>query len=258
MDKEQKRLMDERGYYIVKNNELAQKTRFNIENPRNKALSVLEQRIFLYLVSKIKPEQQYFEWEELSIPEFCKVFRINKNNHYATIKKTISEMASRVLWLVDNENNVETIVRLIGKAKLDHMTGKIYLKLDDDMRPYLLNQIKLKGYYQYPLIDVINFKCKYSFILYEIFCSYANYKRKIGFSIEDLKERLECQNYNITNFKTKVIDRAIEEINRWTVFTIEVEYIKDSKQISDIIFNIGKKETLENIERIIDLLLLIV
>ena len=250
MDKKQKEILDNQSYLVVKNNELAQNLRYSLENPDNKILTVLEQRIFLYLVSKIKPKQNKFEWEEFSIPEFCRTFRIKEDSNYTTIKKTIRAMASRALWLVDKEENKDILVRLIERARIDRNKGTIQLKLDDEMAPYLLNQ--LKGFYKYPLISVINFKCKYSFMLFEIFCSYANYKRTIEYDIDDLKQRFGCENYNITNFKTKVIDRAILEINEHTVFTVNYEWVKDGKQIKSIIFKINEKQPIEVWEQIYD------
>ena len=242
-----KEVRDNRDYFIVKSNELIEQNRYEIrKSENNKSLGVMEQKIFLYLVSKIKPDQDVFEWCELDINKFCSVMKIKNSRGYIDdVRNAVEKLASKVMWLKDNEKNSERLVRYIDDAEILKNTSTIRLKLDDNLRPYLLNLTK--NFSKYRLNEIIPFKCKYSFLILDLILAYGWKDKIVDFEIEDLKERLDAKSYNISNFKKLVIDKALMEINRNTVYNIQVSYIKRQRTIIAIRFYINVKQALDEI-----------
>ena len=226
-----------RDYKIVKHNDLIQKSRFQ--------LSMQEQKIILYLISKIKPEDSEFQIYSLSIQDFCKVCGIDykSGKNYKDIRDTVKTLADKSLW-VKLDNGKETLVRWINKAWIDTNSGIIEIRLDDDMQPYLL-QLR-ENFTQYELIYTLAMKSRYSIRIYELLKSYAYKKQKITFDIEELKHQLSAKNYTrFPDFKRYVIEIAMREINDFSDLSVTYDTIKQGKRYAKIKFTIEIKEELD-------------
>lgn len=243
-------LENKRSYIIVKHNDIIQKNRYTLEKNKDNSLSLLEQKIILYIISMIKPNTKEFEFIPFEIKEFSRIVGIEDSKDiYARVKSAITKLASRVMWLKSIDE--EITVRWIDKAKINKRQGKVYIKLDNDLKPYLIGLYS--NFTQFPLHDIIRMKSKYGIMLYEILKSYYYKGQKLKFNIDDLKERLDCVKYtNFSNFKLRVIEPAINDINTYSELYVSVEYIKKGKTYTDIVFNmrdLGKpKSEKERIE----------
>lgn len=117
------------------------------------------------------------------------------------------------------------------------------MKFSPVLEPYLLN-LK-ETYTKYRLGYVINFKSEYSFRLYEIMKQYE----KIGertVPINELKELLmidsnKYQKYS--HLKVKVIQKAIEEINKYSDIRINLEKEeKEGRKVVGLVFSIDRND----------------
>ena len=112
--------------------------------------------------------------------------------------------------------------------------------------PYLL-QLK-NNFTQYELQNVLLMKSKYSVRLYEILKS-QSYKNKVRIPLVALKQLLNTAEYKVyQNFKVRVIQPAINEINALTDLNIEVIPIKENKTIIALDFIIEEKTLVEKYE----------
>jgi len=218
---EEKKLADARYAYVVKANELIQKSRFS--------LSAQQQKIILYLISQISQYDDDLKTYKFSIQEFCKVCGIDYNSgrNYSCLKTAIKELRDRSVW-VSLDGNRETTISWINKAYIERSSGTIEIRLDEDLRPYLL---KLRGHYtKYELIFTLHFKSKYTIRLYELVNSIhyndlEEYKRT--YSLDELRARLDAENYSHwMNFKARVLEPAIKEINNCSDKTVNYTPIK--------------------------------
>ena len=202
---------------VVKANSLIQKSRYK--------LSLQEQKIILYLISKIMPNDTELKEYKFSVIEFCELcgidYQQNKQTH-AYIKQVIKNLADKSEWIELDE--VETLIRWIAKARITKRSGIITIKLDEDLIPYLL-ELK-KNYTKYQLQNIIPMKSKYGIRLYELLKSYLNLG-KVRFSIEELKIRLDSTNYtNLKDFKRRVLEPALKDIEIYSDLTVEPVFIK--------------------------------
>lgn len=224
-----KKMETERSYPVVKSNAIIQKSRYD--------LSLQEQKVILYLVSKIKEEDDDFREYEFGLRELCDIFGIIKcSKNYSNFKNSIQTLRNKSFW-----------VRLPGKQSLCSWiekveirdNGRVVLRLDSTLKPYLL-QLK-REYTAYDLSNVLPMDSTYSIRLYELLRSYA-YQGEFEISLPELKEMLcVSTDYSIyNNFKVRVIDKAISEINYYTDLQVSFEPIRTVRTITALRFTIDQ------------------
>lgn len=227
---------------VVKANTLIQQSRFS--------LSTQQQKILLYIISKIEPWHEEFKLYSFEIKEFCKVCGIEpKGDMYNLIKSQIKDIADKSLW-IETENG-ETLVRWIEKPYIDKKRGRIQMKLDEDMKPYLL-QLKEK-FTEYELIYTLNFKSKYSIRLYEYlkslhFDKFKEYTKTIP--ISTFQRLLDSTYKEFKDFHTRVLKPAQKEINLYSDIIFDYELIKQGRKATEIKISVNLKEALDRMHTV--------
>ena len=203
---------------VVKANALIQNSRFS--------LTTQQQKIILYVISQIEPTDEQFKLYEFKITEFCKLCGIEaQGNNYNLLKNAIKDISDKSVWIT-LESGKDTLVRWIEKPYIDENSGTIQIKLDEDMKPYLL-QLKEK-FTEYELIYTLNFKSKYSIRLYE-FLKSIHYNKKETYTqiipIDKFQSMLDSPYTTFKDFHTRVLKPAQKEINSYSdiTFTYEIE-----------------------------------
>ena len=237
---EKEKLSEARGQLVVKRNDLIQKSRHRMD--------LQEQKIILYMISKIKPNDKNFTEQIFSIAEFCRVCGLDDDNggNYAYIKKTLQSIRDKSIW-VELEEGVETTLAWINKVNFEYRSGLVKLELDNDMKPFLL-ELK-ENFTQFELVYTLGMRSQYSVRLYELLKSYQ-YKKHVKFDIDELKKLLfaESKAYSRgNNFKQKVLDIATNEINKLTDILITYELLRVGRKFAEVEFRITQKNTGERI-----------
>lgn len=242
-----------RDYYVVQHNDLVQKQRFQLGRNSGTSLTLTEEKVLAYIISQIKPDAKTLEPLTFDIQSFCEICGLAKgstDNCYPFLKATIEKLAGRVMWLSDRQQGIETTVRYIDRATIQKGTGKVKIRLDDMLGPYLLN---LAGnYFQFSYHNILAMKSKYGIQLYKLLKSYYYNFPRIKFSLDDLKTHLDAASYeNFTNFKRKVIEPALKDINTYSDLQVIAEFVKTGRTFTDVIFtmkDLEKPKTPETLE----------
>lgn len=222
-------------YFVTKSNELIQKSRFSMTMQQNK--------IILYLISKIQPADTGKEKYKISMQEFCETCDIDYNNgkNYTDIKKAIKLLADKSVW-IEQPDGKEHLVRWLNTTEIDRKSNEIEISFHEDMLPYLYD---LRARYtQYCLSNVLLMQSKYAIRLYELLKSYQFQQQNITLPIEDLKKRLDAENYkNYSDFRRYVLEKAVAEINQYSDIKINFipEHIYGIRSFSQVTFKISKK-----------------
>jgi len=232
------------NYKVVKQNDLIQKSRYN--------LSMQEQKIVLYLITKVKPEDTDLHLYEFKIKDFCEICGIDMTSgkNYTMLKDTIKKLADKSNWITiktENGGEIETLLRWIEKPYIDKKSGTIKIRLDRDMKPFLL-ELK-ERFTVYNLYYTLAMKSKYSIRLYEILKSYE-FQRSCTFEIDEFKMMLCAETYKLFgHLKEKVLDISLREINDFGDIIVTYELKKKGRKINTITFKIrAKKEIKERME----------
>lgn len=210
-------------------------------------LSSQQQKIMLYLTSKIAPDDEARKLYSFSLSEFCEVCGIDRTGEYGCddLKAVIQEIASKSIW-VKLENGVETLVYWIAGAHIRVKEDLFQVQFDEDIRPYLL---QLKEYFVGSgLIETLYFQNKFAARFYEVIesiCSDGSEKSKCyqkRYSIEEFREILGIEVYKrYGDFRRKVLKPAIEEINLRSNKQVEFREIKVGRKVVAIEFSIVDK-----------------
>lgn len=228
---------------VSKANDLIQKSRFS--------LSLQQQKVVLYLISQINADDTDFKLYDFMIADFCRVcgIDVDSGGNYTNLKNTLQQIANKSVWIT-LPNKQQTLVRWIEKPYIDSQRGTIRIKLDADMKPFLL-QLK-KQYTRYQLIYTLRFKSKYSIRLYEYIKSVhynelSTYQQII--SIGELKRIMGAEIYDETrDFKRKSLNPAVKEINKYSDKDLIVEEIKKGRKITHLKLIISTKDAMTRYE----------
>lgn len=235
LDYERKReIQEQRSYLVVKANEMVQKARYD--------LNITELKLLAYIFSKVKPTDTELQEYSFPIKDYCQVCGIDytSGKHYQRIKDTLQALRDKSFWVMD-ENGRETLVGWLQKARINKGSGRITVKLDEDMQKYVLNLIN--NYTQYELLSTLPMKSAYSFRIYELLKSYA-FAKSHTFDIDDLKKKLVAEHFsNFKDFRRRVIETAVKEINLYTDIEVSWEPVKYGNKVIQIAFHIKQRDT---------------
>lgn len=225
----------ERDYKVVKANDLIQRARYN--------LTVNEQKIICYVISKIKPDDKELMQYSISIDDFCELCGIEKKYFYEEFKELFLNLDKKS-FLVETDKEIFNF-RWFSEFKYVKGTGTVKVQLNSNLKEYLIN---LYGKYTtYELWAILSLRSKYSIRFYELFQSYfvRKWQKKVQkeVELEELKKLLMAENYTeYKNFRRRVLQPAINEINEYTDLSVSFTPIKKVRKVIAIQFNIVKKE----------------
>ncbi len=229
-----KEVLSAKSMLVVKENELIQRASYH--------LTMEEQKLLCYVISKIKPTDKVFEQYTISALDFAEVVGIDKRHAYRDFKKMVDSFDEKKQWIKVGDNNIN--FRVFSEAEYNEKQGSITVLLNSHLKKYLLDINRQSQYTKYELWNILSLKSKYSIRLYELFRSYS-YQTEKEFDIDDLKSLLCAEQYNNFNdLKKRVIDKGINEINIYTDLKVSYDTKKAGKggRVSRIIFKIHKKK----------------
>ena len=232
-------LLVEREYNVVKANEIIQRARYD--------LGVTELKALAFIFSKIKPTDTELKEYEFSIKEYCLVCGLDETSggNYAQVKKSLKKLRDTSFWLID-ETGRETTVGWLEKARISKGSGKISVKPDQDLQKYLI--ALQANFTQYALLYTLPMRSAYSFRIYELLKSYA-FQHEKTYNIDELKYQLLAQHYvNFKDFRKKVIEVAVKEINQYTDIEVQWEPISKGRKVVQVKFTIRQRDSMGNLE----------
>lgn len=221
---------------VIKANELIQNFKYK--------LSKSEMRIVNLIISNIDSPlyDEEFNMMKFSIQDFYNMLGWENvgGKDYERLKnmlKKLSNSSSDYIQIGEKE----TIVRWIEKPYIYKNKGIVELKIDEDLKPFLLKangvmKAKLKYYF---IMD-----SKYSMRLYELMKSWDGCKEK-KFEIDELREQIDAEQKSYENFgkfHQGVLKPSVEEINEITDIELQYEIIKEGRKVTHIVFKINKKD----------------
>lgn len=231
-----KKTRELQSYYVVKSNELIQKARY--------AMTVQQQKLILYAISKIKkddlPDQEY----ELSIDEICAACGLDIDaggTYYKRIKEDLIKLTTRI-W-VKFGDNLEGTVSWLSDAYIMPLSGTVTVKFHEKMTPFLFEL--QSRYTQYQLAEVLVFKGKYSIRLYELLRSFMTQddlrdgrEKEVRFSVDELRELLSAEKYKgFPEFNRSVIKKSVDEINKCSdIIRVDYDVYKSGNKATTIVF----------------------
>lgn len=206
-------------------------------------LSLQEQRIILYMASKILPDDEDFKPVRLYIDEFIKMIQVDGKSKHKEIEEITNKLRKRDLIIKKPDSTLQ--IGWLSSAEYFYGKGFVELEFSPKLKPYLL-QLK-ERFTKYQLNHVIRLKHSYSIRFYELLKQYESIGQRF-FNLDDFKRILGIapEEYRLySNFKLKVLNPVQKEFNAKYAkqeldFTFEYEEQKEGRKVAGLKFKIAK------------------
>lgn len=239
---EEQKLQKQREQIVAQSNKLISRTRSQMK--------IRELRILLYLISKIRPDDQPGTLYRLSVSDLAKLSGV-KDPNYSRIRAIVNNM-NRMFWIEDFEPDVDVGMVWFSVAWYHKKTGYIDFKFTEEISPYLF---ALKQHYtSYPLSYVLPMRSQYSVRLYEILKQYKSaYQSHDNFAVKltDIKARLGADGYKRwVDFKRYALEPALGlmnskptqgEINIYSDIRVSYRVEKMGRAVDSVVFHVTNK-----------------
>lgn len=202
-------------------------------------LSAVEQRIVLAAISRI-PKNQPITDDELypvSIDEL-KQLGVHEKTAYRDLKEGINRLYERSINLSIDDKSIK--MRWVQEIQFLDSQSVIGIRFSKPILPFISNLSR--EFTKYALSDIAGINSGYGIRIYELLVQYRQIgKREI--SVESLRTMLELgKKYPLfADFKKRVIDTAIDQINEYSPLKVTYEQKKTGRKVTHIIFSFKEK-----------------
>lgn len=228
--------LNESNYVVQANNLISGK----------QSLSLNGAKILRTAIMQIQREDDELKPYILTTGELAELLHITKDNIYRVIHVVSDElMGSYAEARADfGEKKKFKKINWVSFCEYDSEVG-FAIKLNSDMKPYLLN-LK-ERYTQYTLDNILAMKSVYGVRIFELINEriktrlIARKGTDVEMSLQYIRECCDCEKKyeRFSQFKTRVLDRAVEEINRVTLYNVSYDYIKQGKTVVGVTFHVN-------------------
>lgn len=205
------------------------------------SLKSVHQKIILILVSTINQDDRAFNEVAVPVIEMLKLLGLSKND-YQFLKRITKELNSQVVEYIEHVDGDEILTQAPWMSYAKYSDGLVKLKLNDHIKPYVLNLTA--NFTSYKLKVTLQFKSKYSIRLYELISQYLKIgKRKI--EISKLRAMIGVPEKSLkrwADFKRYVLDHVKKELDEKSDISFKYTPIKDGRSFNEIEFDIYKNK----------------
>lgn len=213
-------------------------------------------KILRAAIMQIKNGDEEMKPYILSISDLAKLLRVDKENIYRLAHNVSKELMMcqafiRTEYKKKSRQKFKSF-NVVSYCEYDSEIG-FAIKLNQDMKPYLLGM--KSNFTQYTLQNILTMKSVYGIRIFELLMESIKINGELAkdralkkgvyktMNIQYIRECCNCEEkyQRFSQFKSRVVDRAVEEINRATEYTVTYDCIKTGKAITDIEFFIKKE-----------------
>lgn len=199
-------------------------------------------RLIRLLITQVVKEDKDLKTYSCRISDLADFLNIDSSNLYRNIREICECAMKSIVYIgTGNPKHPWKMLHWLSTASYDG-EGTLTLRLSDELKPYVLELEK--WFTQYQLKNILEFNSYYAIRLYEIIkCAngeQGGYEDSLEFDITELRQYFDCENkYKLfADFKRKVIEIAVREINEKSDIWINPIYKKAGRAVTSIEFEI--------------------
>jgi len=220
------------------------------------SLTAKEQKVVLFLISQISPQQKAFEEQSIRVTELKKLLEtgVKAGSFYSEMDRITKSLIAR---------NIEfpTGIKYDGKAlpgRINWFQSIVPMKKDEGdvvlefifsnrLKPFLL---ELQEYAQIDYKEAFALGSGFSIRMFQIFRAhrdkFAKYQRtsELKYGLDDLKQLLGIPGKydDFRNFRKRVLEVLVSEIKKETSINVSYETIKEGRRVAKIKFIFSDKK----------------
>ena len=215
-------------------------------------LEVTEQRLILLSIIRARETGQGISADsklEIHASDYASRFNVTKEAAYSALKNAVNNLFERKFSFKESRSDTdkEIVVKSRWVSRIAYIDdlAKLEVTFAPDVVP-LITRLE-KHFTSYQLRQVSQLTSKYAIRLYEFLIAWREIGKTPVIPLFDFRETLglEINEYQkMINFKNRVLEPAIKQINESTDIRVKYEQYKTGRAISGLSFTFKKKDNL--------------
>ncbi len=220
-------------------------------------LSPREQKLVLYVISMIEPEDDDFKRYVVNVADFAKLAKLSKSELYRELRDLAENLKSKVLVIpnhfdAETGRQVELVTSWFSDAFITaNGQGYFAVEISRNLKPYLL-KVK-REFFKFRLQQVMQMRSAYAIRLYQ-FAKRWEFKHKMVVTVAELRGimgalhpagrgKTKAALGNYADFKRRAVQPAVDEINEKSDIFVSFTEIKakGSKAVESLALAIGTR-----------------
>ncbi len=210
-------------------------------------LSLNEQRVVLACIAQVDSAKALLETErfELSAKDFAMLFSVSDTTAYESLRDVAETLFNRYV-VINNPFPSDPKAKYLKTRWISSVIyypeqGIISLRFAQDMLPYL-SELK-QTFTRYKLEHIGKMSSIYAMRLYELLAQWQSVgKREIELGWLKEKFGITDQYSGMSDFKKRVLDPAVKDINEHSNFKVSWSQRKTGRRVTHLIFEFSEKQ----------------
>ena len=213
-------------------------------------LEVTEQRLILLAIIRARETGQGIASDsklEIHASDYASRFDVTKEAAYNALKNAVNNLFERKFSFkeIHKDTNKEIVVKSRWVSRIAYVDDLATLEVTfaPDVVP-LITRLE-KHFTSYQLKQVAQLTSKYAIRLYEFLIAWRDVGKTPVISLSEFREKLglDINEYQkMVNFKSRVLEPAIKQINELTDIHVKYEQYKTGRSISGLSFTFKHKK----------------
>ena len=213
-------------------------------------LEVTEQRLILLSIIRARETGQGISSDsklEIHASDYASRFDVTKEAAYNALKNAVNNLFERKFSFkeIHKDTNKEIVVKSRWVSRIAYVDDLATLEVTfaPDVVP-LITRLE-KHFTSYQLKQVAQLTSKYAIRLYEFLIAWRDVGKTPVISLSEFREKLglDINEYQkMVNFKSRVLEPAIKQINELTDIQVKYEQYKTGRSISGLSFTFKHKK----------------
>lgn len=213
-------------------------------------LEVTEQRLILLSIIRARETGQGISSDsklEIHASDYASRFDVTKEAAYNALKNAVNNLFERKFSFkeIHKDTNKEIVVKSRWVSRIAYVDDLATLEVTfaPDVVP-LITRLE-KHFTSYQLKQVAQLTSKYAIRLYEFLIAWRDVGKTPVITLSEFREKLglDINEYQkMVNFKSRVLEPAIKQINELTDIHVKYEQYKTGRSISGLSFTFKHKK----------------
>lgn len=215
-------------------------------------LDIVEQRLIILAIAEARETGHGITENsllEIHASSYINTFNVEKHTAYTVLRKASKSLFDR--YVTYSDVNPKTgkdrsfHCRWVDKIGYEQKSGIIYLRFTQEIVP-LITRLE-ENFTKYDLQQIAKLTSTYAIRLYELLIQWRFTGKTPVFNLSIFRQQLgveEHQYKTMSNFKTYVLEFALEQVNKSTDITAKYQQHKEGRNISGFSFSFKQKKVI--------------
>jgi len=206
-------------------------------------LNLVEQRLILLAIARSRSTGKGItanDYLKIHANDYITAFGADRSSTYKTLKENSKQLFKREFSFT--EGSIKVLSRWVSSIRYHDDEATVSLIFAPEIIPFI-SELE-KRFTSYQLGDISQLTSAYAVRLYELIICWKTVKKTPIFEIDAFRSRLgiEKNQYStMSNFKSRVLDLSIEQINQSTNIFVECHQHKVGRKITGFSFSFVEK-----------------